>query len=203
MDTSLRAGIALYTAGDYHAAHEPWEETWLALPDGDDERLFHGLIQFTAAVYHAHQRNWDGAVGLAGQAQSYLSQLPATYRGIDTDSVVAALEKLESDPERTERGAAPRLHYEGRTLTAADLTVEGITTAASVVADEYEVYDTAIIERAIEYAREEAVGLQSQFIGQLTAFVDDRPRRELIYDRLRRKVERRQAKREDVSGLFD
>ena len=75
--------------------------------------------------------------------------------------------------------------------------------AAGVVADEYDAYETAIIERAIEYAREEATGSGAQFIGQLTAFVDDRDRRVLIYDRLRRKVERRQAKREDVSGLFD
>ncbi|TQQ82882.1 DUF309 domain-containing protein [Halonotius terrestris] len=203
MDTSLRAGIVLYTAGDYHAAHEPWEETWLKLPDGDDERLFHGLIQFTAAVYHARQRNWEGAVGLAGQAQSYLIPLPSTHRGIATDSVVAALQTLESDPERIEREPAPPLLYEGQTLTAADLTVGGITTAASVVTAEYEAYDTAIIERAIEFARDEATGSQSEFIGQLTAFVDDRDRRRLIYDRLRRKVERRQAKRDDVSGLFE
>lgn len=203
MDTSLRAGIALYTAGDYHAAHEPWEETWLNLPDGDDEHLLHGLIQFTAAVYHARERNWDGAVGLAESAQKYLDPLPTRYRGINTNSVAAACHRLAADPERIERGPAPPLHYESRTLTAADLEIEGITTAAGVVAAEYDAYETTIIERAVEYAREEATGSGSQFIGQLTAFVDDRDHRALIYDRLRRKVERRQAKREDVSGLFD
>jgi predicted metal-dependent hydrolase len=203
MDTALRAGLALYTAGDYHAAHEPWEETWLDLPDGDDKRLLHGLIQFTAAVYHARGRNWDGTVGLAGQAQRYITPLPTPYRGIDVDRVVTALEKLEADPEMIERGPAPPLHYQGRQLTAADLEIEGITTAAGVVATEYDAYETTIIERAVEYAREEATGSGSQFIGQLTAFVDDRDHRALIYDRLRRKVERRQAKREDVSGLFD
>lgn len=203
MDTALRAGVALYTAGDYHAAHEPWEETWLDLPDGDDERLLHGLLQFTGAVYHARGRNWDGAVGLAESAQGYLDPLPTRYRGIDIDSVIAALQTLEADPEMIERGPAPPLCYQGRQLTAADLEIEGITTAAGVVADEYDAYEAAIIERAVEYAREEATGSQSQFIGQLTAFVDDRDRRALIYDRLRRKVERRQAKREDVSGLFE
>ncbi|TQQ81965.1 DUF309 domain-containing protein [Halonotius roseus] len=203
MDTALRAGLALYTAGDYHAAHEPWEETWLELPDGDDERLLHGLIQFTGAVYHARDRNWDGAVGLAGQAQRYLTPLPTPYRGIDIDSVIAALQTLEADPEMIERGPAPPLCYRGQELTAADLEIEGITTVAGVVAAEYDAYETAIIERAVEYAREEVTGSGSQFIGLLTSFVDDRDHRGIVYDRLRQNVERRQAKREDVSGLFE
>ena len=203
MDTALRAGIALYTAGEIHAAHEPWEAVWLDLPDGDDERLFHGLIQFTAAVYHARQRNWEGAVGLAESAQGYLTPLPTPYCGIDIDSVVAALPDLESDPERVERGPIPPLHYQGRRLTAADLEIEGITTAASVVANEYNAYDTTVVESAIEYAREEATGSQAQYIRLLTSFVDDREHRGIVYNRLRQNVERRQAKRDDVAGLFE
>lgn len=203
MESALRAGVALYTAGDHHAAHEPWEAVWLDLPDGDDERLFHGLIQFTAAIHHARQRNWSGAVGLATQAQSYLDPLPPTHRGIDTQAVTAALQRLAADPERIEREPVPPLLYEGRTLTAADLSLEGIITAADAVADEYDAYDTATVETAIEYAREEASGPQSTFIGLLSTFVDDRENRAIVYDRLRRHVERRQAKREDVSGLFE
>jgi len=203
MESSLRAGIALYTAGDSHAAHEPWEAVWLDLPDGDNERLFHGLIQFTAAVYHAQTRNWAGAVGLAAQAREYLAPLPATYRGIDTDSVVQALQRLEADPERIERAPAPPLDYKGRTLIATDLEIEGITTAARVVANEYDAYDAAVVGTAIDYAREEATGTQSTFIGLLTSLVDDRDHREIVYDRLRRHVERRRDKEADVSGLFE
>ncbi len=203
MESSLRAGVALYTAGDYHAAHEPWEEAWLDLPDGDDERLLHGLIQFTAAIHHARQRNWSGAVGLAAQAQTYLVPIPATHHGIDTEAVSVALRQLEADPERVEREAVPPLLYTGRPLTAADLGIDGITTAAAAVADEYDPYDAAIIESALDYAREEATGSQSKFIGLLATFVDDRNHRAIVYDRLRQHVERRQAKAEDVSGLFD
>jgi len=203
MESALRAGVALYTAGDFHAAHEPWEAVWLDLPDGDDERLLHGLIQFTAAVHHARQRNWSGAVGLATQAQSYLDSLPPTHRGIDTKAVTAALKRLAADPERVERGPPPPLLYEGRTLTAADLSLAGITTAADAVADEYDAYETATVEAAIGYAREEATGSQSTFIGLLSTFVDDRAHRRIVYDRLRRHVERRQAKADDVSGLFE
>lgn len=203
MDDALRAGIALYTAGDYHAAHEPWEATWLELPAGDDKQLLQGLIQFTAAVYHARQRNWDGAVGLAERAQSYLTAVPTQYCGIDVDSVVAALKQLEADPERIEREPSPPLRYQGRKLTAANLEIEGITTAASVVAAEDEGYDTAIVKTAIDYAREETTGSQAQFIRLLTSFVDDRGHRGIVYNRLRQNVERRQAKRDDVAGLFD
>lgn len=203
MEPSLRAGITLYTAGDYHAAHEPWEDAWLELPDGDDERLLHGLIQFTAAIYHARQRNWSGAVGLATQAQTYLGSLPATHRGIDTVGVTAALERLAADPERIEREPAPPLLYQGRTLTATDLSIDGITTAAEGVATENDAYDTPVVESAIEYAREEATGSESTYIGLLSTFVDDRDHRGIVYDRLRRHVERRQSRAEDVSGLFE
>ena len=203
MDDALTAGIALYTAGDYHAAHEPWEATWLELPAGDDKQLLQGLIQFTATVYHARQRNWDGAVGLAGRAQSYLTAVPTQYCGIDVDSVVAALKQLEADPERIEREPSPPLRYQGRKLTAANLEIEGITTAASVVAAEDEGYDTAILKTAIDYAREETTGSQAQFIRLLTSFVDDRGHRGIVYNRIRQNVERRQAKRDDVAGLFD
>ena len=69
MREHLRAGIAVYNAGEYHAAHDAWEDYWLDLERGtDDERLLHGLIQFTAAVHHAEERNWEGAVGLAESA---------------------------------------------------------------------------------------------------------------------------------------
>ncbi|ERH00958.1 MAG: hypothetical protein J07HN6_02587 [Halonotius sp. J07HN6] len=161
------------------------------------------MIQFTAAIHHARQRNWSGAVGLATQAQTYLGSLPVTHRGIDTVAVTAALGRLAADPERIEREPAPALLYQGRTLTAADLSVDGITTAAEAVAAENDVYDTAVVESAIEYAREEATGSESTFISLLSTFVDDRKHRAIVYDRLRKHAERRQSKAEDVSGLFE
>ncbi|MFW6382860.1 MAG: DUF309 domain-containing protein, partial [Haloferacaceae archaeon] len=148
MESSLRAGIVLYTAGDVHAAHEPWEAVWLDLPAGDDERLLHGLIQFVGAVHHARQRNWSGAVGLAERAPRYLDPLPTRYRGIDTEGVVAALGRLASDPERIEREPRPALTYEGRRLTAADTPLDTITTAARVVSAADDSYDASVVADA-------------------------------------------------------
>ena len=202
MESSLRAGIALYTAGDVHAAHEPWEAVWLELPDGDDEKLFHGLIQFAGAVYHAETRNWSGAVGLAVRAQRYLVPLGTPYRGIDTDAVATALERLAIDPERIEREPRPPLRYDGRRHTAADGDLPAITTAARVLA-EHDDFDTEIVGSAIEYARAERETAQSTWIGLLATFVDEREHRPVVYDRLRRRVERRHQREQDVSGLFD
>jgi hypothetical protein len=204
MERSLRAGIAIYNAGAVHTAHDAWEDTWLELPDGSaDEQLLHGLIQFTAAIYHAENRNWSGAVGLSKSAREYLSDLPSTYRGVDVSTVRHYLGALEADPERIERASPPALVYKGQPLSAADLTIDAITTAAAVLAADYDQYDETVIDEAIEYAREEAPGTQTQFIGLLTAFVDDHAHRDLLYTRLEAQVDRRRQKQQDVAGLFD
>jgi len=204
MEPHLRAGIAVYNAGATHAAHDAWEDVWLDLPAGsNDERLLHGLIQFTAAVYHAQHRNWSGAVGLCESGREYLHELPATYRGVDLPVVTDYLQALHNDPERIERDSPPALTYKKRPPSAADLELDGITIAAAVIAADIEEYDEAVVDAAAAYAREEVDGGGTRFIGLLTTFVDESTHRGIVYDRLARAVERRQRKEQDVSGLFD
>jgi hypothetical protein len=204
MEAQLRAGIAIYNAGATHAAHDAWEEVWLDLSEGtDDEQLLHGLIQFTAAVYHAGNRNWSGTVGLAESGREYLSGLPSTYRGVDLSVVMDYLQGLQIDPERIERAGPPVLIYKDRRLSAADLELDAITIAAAVVAQEFDYYDEAVVDAAADYAREEVDGSQTEFIGLLTTFVDESTHRGIVYDRLAAQVERRQRKERDVAGLFD
>src|SRR3989442_11462873 len=46
------AGIDLYNAGEYHAAHDAWEERWMG-PVAPDEKLFlQAMIQSAVAFYH-------------------------------------------------------------------------------------------------------------------------------------------------------
>ena len=204
MKAQLRAGIAVYNAGATHAAHDAWEDVWLDCPEGSaDERLLHGLIQFTAAVYHAQHRNWGGAVGLCESGQEYLRELPPTYRGVDLTVVTDYLQAFTNDPERIERTVPPALSYNGRRLSAADLELDGITTAAAVIAEDFDRYDECVVEAAADYARAEVDGGETRFVGLLTTFVDESTHREIVYDRLARAVERRQRKEQDVSGLFD
>lgn len=46
------AGIDLYNAGEFHAAHDAWEERWMG-PVGRDEKLFlQAMIQSAVAFHH-------------------------------------------------------------------------------------------------------------------------------------------------------
>ena len=204
MDASLRAGIAIYNAGEYHAAHDAWEDPWLALDDGtDDERFLHGLIQFTASVYHARTRNWSGATGLAERAGDYLAGLDSPYRGVDLAPVRSALTTLAADPEVIERRRPPTLRHEGAALTPADLRFDAAAVAARVLADEYG-YDTSPIEQAITFAREEIEGGErTLFTTTLLSFVTADAERSLVYRRLAEHVERRTREYADVDGLFE
>ena len=204
MDASLRAGVAVYNAGRFHAAHDAWEDPWLSLDDGtDDERFLHGLIQFTAAVHHARTRNWSGATGLAESAGDYLSGLPSPYRGVALDPVRRALSMLAADPEVIERRRPPPLRHDGAVLTLADLRFEAAAVAARVLAAE-DGYDPAPIDRAVDFAREEvADGERTLFTTLVMEFATADATRSLVYRRLADHVERREREYADVDGLFE
>jgi predicted metal-dependent hydrolase len=205
MDTHLRAGVAIYNAGYYHAAHDAWEDHWLDLESGtDEELLLHGLIQFTAAVYHARNRNWSGATGLAESAEMYLADLPPAYRDVNVETVREYLAALERDPERTERGTAPSLTHGERALTLEDLDFAETAVAAQVLAEEFG-YDEGSIEAAVEYARADLDAGEegSRFVTLLFDFVRDERNRAVAAQRLAEHVQRRASRNADVEGLFE
>ncbi len=205
MRGSLRAGIAIYNAGEHHAAHDAWEEVWLDLDrESDDARFLQGLIQFTAAVYHARRRNWEGATGLAESALGYLDGLGDRPRGVDLRAVREALSVLARDPEWIERSPLPTLVHEGEPLSLSDLDFAESTIAAGVIAEEYEAYDETVVERGVEYAERalESGHETSPFVTLVLDFAREPVHRSLVYDRLEGHVSRRLAEDEDVSGLF-
>lgn len=205
MDTHLRAGLAIYNAGEYHAAHDAWEAHWLDLDSGtDDEQFLHGLIQFTAAVYHASNGNWSGATGLADSAGEYLAGLPPGYRGVDVAEVRAELASLAGDPEIVERRQPLALSHEGRELALEDLRFEPTAVAADVFAEEYD-YDEQLVETATRYAREDLSEdvAASPFVTLLFDFVREPENRGIIVQRLGEHTDRRRSRDDDVSGLFD
>ncbi|WP_247729780.1 DUF309 domain-containing protein [Halovivax limisalsi] len=206
METALRAGIAVYNDGHYHAAHDAWEAHWLDLESGTgDEVLLHGLIQFTAAVHHAHGRNWEGAVGLAESARDYLADLPADYRGCNVGAARRFLAALAADPELVERRRPLSLSHEGTILTLSDCSPAEIAVAATVLADEWG-YDEGVVERAGEYALTgaERDRTGTPFRALLRDFVaGDAKNRDIAYQRLRQRVDRRDSTIADVEGLFE
>jgi hypothetical protein len=200
----LRAGVALYTAGRYRAAHDPWEAAWHGAT-GDDDPFLHGLIQFTAAVHHGLEGNPEGATGLARSAREYLADLPSPYRGVDLDVVRGFLPDVERDPEAAAR-EPPELRFEGRPLTLADLEFPAARHAAAALAEDLEGYDEAVVERAGEYALADlgAGRPTTPFVALLLDFVDPgETSRALVSARLESHVEKRDAEASDVDGLFD
>jgi predicted metal-dependent hydrolase len=203
MRDALTAGIAVYNAGEHHAAHDAWEERWLDLETGtEDERFLHGLIQFTAVVYHGRRRNWSGARKLARSAGEYLADLDADHRGVDLDTVRRYLDRIAVDPEYAERAPPPALRYDGERLTAVDLSLDALDVAAAVLAAEYG-FDEDVLADAVRYAREEERTARTRFRALVIDFVRETERRGLVYTRLHDHVQKRRREATDVEGLFD
>ncbi|MFC7019650.1 MULTISPECIES: DUF309 domain-containing protein [Haloarcula] len=203
MDAHLRAGIAVYNAGRYHAAHDAWEDYWLDLEAGDDERFLHGLIQFTAVVHHASTGNWSGAQGLAESAGTYLAPLPEDYRGVNLDVVRPYLARVASDPEHAERVAPPPLTHDGVAVDYEALDFDATAVAAAVLA-EADGYDEGDVKRAVGYARGELDDRgEGTFVGLLFSFVREGEKRPMVAERLAAHVARERQKDDDVRGLFD
>ncbi len=233
MRSHLRAGIAIHNSGEHHAAHDAWEDHWLDLkadledppatareaadldaagegPDpGDgtttaaDERLLHGLIQFTGAVHHLGGENWAGARGLAEGGRTYLDPLPADYRRVNVDAVRAYLDSVATDPGGVADRPVLELTHQGQAIGLADLDFGETAIAATVFAEEFGYVETTV-DQAVEYAREDlAAGDEtSPLVSLLFDFVREPDHRGVAFDRITDHVSRRRRRDDDVRGLF-
>jgi hypothetical protein len=199
----LRAGVAVFNAGHYHAAHDAWEPAYLDA-DGEERAFLQGLIQYTAAAHHAAHGNREGAEGLAASALGYLDGVDS--RGLDLTPVRAWLRACrDGSGERP-----PPLELDGERPRLADLEYPAAAVAAPLVA-EATGYDAVLLTQGAEYAladlADDVVG--SPFVTLVLDFLagsdrDDGPdRRGVIVGRLAQHVGRRQSRESDVEGLFD
>ena len=204
MEQALRAGMAIYNAGEFHAAHDAWEAPWLDRDRGtDDERLLHGLIQFTAAIHHATEGNPEGARGLAASAREYLDGLEG-YRGVNVGDARGYLESLLADPTGIGPADAPELTIEGVPPSLDTAAFEVGAIAAHVLAEEYG-YGEKVIETAIEYARRDLADGEetSPFVTLVLDFAREEDHRAVVAQRLGEHVERCEAREADLKGLFE
>jgi hypothetical protein len=195
----LRAGIAVYNAGHHHAAHDAWEERYLEVA-GEERDFYQGLIQHTAAVHHARNRNWSGATGLADGALGYLAGVDD--RDVNLDDVRAWLATLRDDPEVIERRRPPTLRHEGEAVALEGLRFPAAGIAARMLAEV--TGDEELLERAVEYAQADlaAEEVGSPFVSLVLDFVRGE-KRGIVVQRLSEHVRRRRSRDEDVSGLFE
>ena len=154
-------------------------------------------------MYHARERNWEGAVGLAESAREYLGRISADYSGLHLEPVRSFLAGLAADPELIERRPPVVLAHDGTPPSLSDLDFGSTAIAAVILAEEFG-YDPGPIEQARAYARRdlEAGADDSQFIALLFDFVRADEHRGIVFQRLREHVGRRQAREKDVDGLF-
>src|SRR5277367_3542415 len=82
----LAAGLRLYEAGEFFAAHEEWESVWLKSPE-PEKTFLQGLIQVTAAFHHWQRNNRLGTVLLLQAALRRLDRYPASFGGIAVASL--------------------------------------------------------------------------------------------------------------------
>jgi len=81
-EATFRAGVQLFDAGEYLAAHELFEELWEESEAGDAD-FFKGLVQAAVALHHLRAGNLEGAAKLhAGQRRLLAPFLPR-HRGLD------------------------------------------------------------------------------------------------------------------------
>lgn len=73
------AGIDLYNAGEFHAAHDAWEERWMGPVDPQEKLFLQAMIQSAVAFHHLQ-------IGRPGAArQMYLAAKDKFARlGVDT-----------------------------------------------------------------------------------------------------------------------
>ena len=189
----LRAGAALFNAGHYLAAHEPWEERWLEAPRGERDDCIQGLVQATAATYKARTGNWSGAVGLAESGAGYLEDC-------DREDLQAWLRRLAADPELGERERPPPVAVEGSVVTVEDLRFPAAAIAAEALA---ETRGDELLEQAVAYAEAdlEAGEGTSPFVALVLSYL--REESPVVRERIADHVRRRRSRDADVEGLFD
>lgn len=204
MEEYLRAGAAIFHAEFHHAAHDAWEERWLDLEDGTpDERLLHGLIQFTAVVHHGHAGNWTGAQGLAESAFEYLSEVPDETRDVALEPIRSYLSRVATDPEHLERSRPPPVRIEGVAPTFDTLDPDAAFIVAPILADALG-HDEDAITAGVQYAREDLERGEgsSRFVALLLDYVRESAHRETIVHRVSSLADRRRTRIEDVEDLF-
>ena len=75
--------VAEHNSGDYHAAHELFEDLWLELDDRREKDTVQTLAQADALAVHIKTGNIRAAQRLMRQLPELVQTFPTSYNGID------------------------------------------------------------------------------------------------------------------------
>lgn len=87
------AGIDLYNAGEFHAAHDAWEDRWMG-EVGPDEKLFlQAMIQSAVAFHHLEIGRPGAARQMYVRAKEKFARLPSKlFMSLDLEDYQAQLD---------------------------------------------------------------------------------------------------------------
>ncbi len=204
MNTPFRAGAAVYNDGAYRWAAEVWDapdasDVRAAAPTDQGTRLLDGLAPTAGAIAAARARDWSAARDRADRGMAALDG--SVPEPVTIAPVCTYIATLRADPAVVERRRSPPVVVAGDRLSRSDLGFEATAIAARALAT----LRGDDIERAIAYAREDVAEetVSSPFVALVFDYVRDADHRGLIVQRLTHHADRRQAKDDDVAGLFD
>jgi len=102
----LLDGIAQFNRGEYFKQHETLEDLWRAEPR-PVRRLYQGILQIGAAMYHLQRRNYHGVVYMLTRGSMLLTPFSSRCQGVDVE---ALLEAAASTLRAVEALGPGRLH---------------------------------------------------------------------------------------------
>jgi predicted metal-dependent hydrolase len=109
-------GVRLYNSGEFHEAHDCFEDEWYNYGSGTTESAFlHGMVQVAAGAYkhydfenseargasssRTESGDDDGMRSLFRTALQYLDGAPGDYYGVDVEDVRDRLRAALDDPD--------------------------------------------------------------------------------------------------------
>jgi len=92
-------GIAALLDGRYFVAHEHLERAVLDDP-GSAGTIYRPLLHLAVACLHTERGNWRGAQKMLLRMRPWLAGLPGRCRGVDVESLRAALQTLQGQLDR-------------------------------------------------------------------------------------------------------
>ena len=85
-EEKFQRGFEQFNAREFFAAHETWEEIWLAASE-PDKTFLQGIIQVAAAFHHYRRGNPAGTQSLLDSGLRELAKFPADCRGLKLEAL--------------------------------------------------------------------------------------------------------------------
>jgi hypothetical protein len=113
------AGIDLYNAGEFHAAHDVWEERWMGEVDWQEKLFLQAMIQSAVAFHHLD-------IGRPGAARRMYQMAKEKFARLDT-TIFMSLDLVEYQAQLDEALSWLLTVPDPRELTPPEIKLPQIT----------------------------------------------------------------------------